>query len=140
MTLTQTWGMETRRTSDAEFKRNAVELARQEGNTVEGVAHDPGVGRSTLQNRPRGVSLFCDASQLGRNKSRSPGAHSKGCESTTSPMRCGLGLNPSSPPLVPPGRVAPAFGTGPSSKGWCICFSGGWPGTGSPVTWAAAAG
>lgn len=43
-------GMGTRKTYDAEFKQKAVELARQEGNTVEGIARDLGVGRSTLQN------------------------------------------------------------------------------------------
>lgn len=42
--------MGTRKTYDAEFKQKAVELARQKGNTVEGIAHDLGIGRSTLQN------------------------------------------------------------------------------------------
>ena len=42
--------MGTRKTYDAEFKRRAALLTRQEGNTVEGIARDLGIGRSTLQN------------------------------------------------------------------------------------------
>lgn len=40
--------MGTRQTYSAEFKQQAVELTRQPGNTVQGIARDLGVGRSTL--------------------------------------------------------------------------------------------
>jgi len=36
--------MGTRKTYTAEFKQQAVELARQDGHTVEGIARDLGIG------------------------------------------------------------------------------------------------
>jgi transposase len=41
--------MSQRRTYNAEFKQHAVGLARQDGQTISGVADDLGIGRTTLQ-------------------------------------------------------------------------------------------
>lgn len=41
--------MGQRKTYSTEFKQQAVGLARQPGNTIQGIATDLGIGRSTLQ-------------------------------------------------------------------------------------------
>lgn len=63
-------GQGTRRTCDASFLRHAVELARQEGNAVKGIAHNLGVGRATLENRPRAAEEHGPRAFPGHGKAR----------------------------------------------------------------------
>lgn len=62
--------MGTRRTYSAEFKQQAVELTRQPGNTVEGIARDLGVGRSTLQHWLRAAREHGQLAFPGQGKAR----------------------------------------------------------------------
>ena len=62
--------MGTRRTYTAEFKQKAVELARQDDQTVEGVARDLGIGRSTLQNWMRAAKEHGELAFPGKGKAR----------------------------------------------------------------------
>jgi len=62
--------MGTRRTYTAEFKQKAVELAQQNGNTVEGIARDLGTLRSTLQNWIRAAKEHGELAFPGKGKAR----------------------------------------------------------------------
>lgn len=62
--------MGTRRTYTTEFKQKAVELARQDGNTIEGIARDLGIGRSTLQYWMRAAKQHGPLAFPGHGKAR----------------------------------------------------------------------
>lgn len=62
--------MGQRKTYSAEFKQQAVQLARQEGNTVEGIAKDLGMGRSTLQKWLSAADQHGPLAFPGRGKAR----------------------------------------------------------------------
>ena len=64
--------MRQRKTYSAEFKQQAVGLARQEGHTIEGIAKDLGIGRSTLQKWLTAAEQHGPLAFPGRGKPGSP--------------------------------------------------------------------
>ena len=62
--------MGTRKTYSAEFKRQAVQLATQLDHTVDEIARDLGIGRSTLSNWIRMAKEHGELAFPGKGKAR----------------------------------------------------------------------